>query len=100
MSYKKGQWLAICDRCGFEFLSGQMKKTWDGLYVDSSCFETRHPQDFVKGVKESSIPYSRPEPSEDAESNPYDYFVSGYMENPIVNNVYTNYITLTGVEYP
>lgn len=63
MPWKRGQWWAVCDVCGFEFLSGKLKKRWDGLMVDDACFETRHPQEFVRSVKESTIPWSRPEPT-------------------------------------
>lgn len=60
--YKKGQWSAICDRCGFEFKSSKLLKTWDGLMVDKACFEVRHPQDFIRGVKDQqAVPWSRPE---------------------------------------
>jgi hypothetical protein len=55
-------WLAICDRCGFEFKSYQMRKTWDGLYVDEKCFEVRHPQDFVRGIPDKQfVPWTRPQ---------------------------------------
>lgn len=39
-------------------------RTWDGLYVCAEDFETRHPQDFVRGRKDNqSVPNPRPEPS-------------------------------------
>ena len=100
MSYKKGNWLAICDRCGLRFKSDQMKQTWDGLMVDASCWEPRQPQTFVKGVREFPAPYARPKPVEELQNNPYDYFYSGYFENPLVARVPTNYITRDGVELP
>lgn len=58
---RKG-WKAICDRCGFEFYSFELKKEWQGLMTCSSCWEPRHPQDFVRAVKdEQAVPWSRPE---------------------------------------
>lgn len=63
-----GQYNAVCDRCGFEFLSGKIKREWTGLRVchgpgTNDCFEARHPQDFVKGRKDKqTVPWSRPEP--------------------------------------
>lgn len=37
-----------------------MRKRWDGAFVDDKCFEMRHPQDYVRGVKDNpSIPISR-----------------------------------------
>ena len=70
--YKKGQWSAICDRCGFEFKSSQLKKTWDGLMVCKNDYEVRHPQDFIRGVAEhQAVPWSRPETSDlDLNGNP------------------------------
>jgi len=62
--YKKGCWNAICDVCGFEFKSDKLKERWDGLMVCREDWETRHPQDFVRPVKESVIPWSRPEPAD------------------------------------
>lgn len=63
-TFKKGQWNAICDVCGFQFKSGQMKKRWDGLYTCQKDWEPRHPMDFMKSrpTKERPIPWSRPEP--------------------------------------
>ncbi len=68
--YVKGQWNAICDRCGFEYKSGQIKREWTGLRVctgggTNDCFEHRHPQDFVKGKRDRQAPpWVRPEPAE------------------------------------
>ncbi len=61
-SFKKGTWKAVCDRCGFDYHADQLKKTWDNFYVCKECWEPRHPQDFVKGVKDDpSVPWTRPE---------------------------------------
>lgn len=61
-SYEKGAHKAICDRCGFLFKSSQMRKTWDGLYVDEACWEPRHPSDFQKGIKDDpSVEWTRTE---------------------------------------
>jgi len=60
--YKKGDWSAVCDRCGFEFKSSQLKKTWDGLWVCHNDFEIRHPQDFIRGIPDKqTVPWVRPE---------------------------------------
>lgn len=45
-----GSWRVVCDVCGLQFPSTSMQTRWDGLIVDSKCFEYRHPQDFVRGV--------------------------------------------------
>ena len=58
--FEKGSWDAICDRCGFEFKSSLMRKTWEGLWVDEKCFETRQPQDFVRGIPDpQATPWNR-----------------------------------------
>lgn len=60
-----GNWKAICDRCGFEFASDQLRKDWQGLMVCRKDYETRHPQDFVRGVPDNPTPpWTRPEPEE------------------------------------
>lgn len=66
-----GSWLVLCDRCGFRRKAPQdVVRTWDGLIVcaphtGKECFETRHPQEFVRPVKDNpSVPYTRPEPAD------------------------------------
>lgn len=63
--YKKGQWNAICDSCGFEFKSSELKKRWDGLMVCSDDFEHDHPQKYLRVHEDSSsVPWVRTEPPE------------------------------------
>lgn len=58
-------WKAICDVCGFEFQSDELKHRWDGLMVCHKDYETRHPQDFIKVRPERGAPpWTRPEPAE------------------------------------
>ena len=59
--WKRGEWNAICDRCGFQYKSGDLRREWDGLMVCRSCWEPRHPQDFIKAIPEKVIPWSRPD---------------------------------------
>jgi len=60
---KRADWNAFCDRCGEKRKASNLKKTWDGYYVcPESCWETRQPQDFLRGVKDDqSVPWTRPE---------------------------------------
>lgn len=61
-----GTWKAICDVCGFEYNSDELKKRWDGLMVCNQDWELRHPQDFVRGVPDDPTPpWTRPEPPDD-----------------------------------
>lgn len=60
--YVMGDWKAVCDRCGADFLASQLKKEWTGLMCCSRCWEPRHPQDFVRGVKDMQAPpWTRPD---------------------------------------
>lgn len=63
MKYVPGDFYRICARCGFRLRASQTRRTWDGLYVCVPDFETRHPQDFVRGRKDQqAVPDPRPEP--------------------------------------
>jgi hypothetical protein len=61
-SYSPGDWKAACFRCGGTRKASEMRKQWQGFYVCATCWEPRHPQDFVKGVPDDpSVPWSQPE---------------------------------------
>lgn len=61
--YVAGDFWRICDRCGFKKRASQTFRTWEGLYVCAEDYETRHPQDFVKGRRDNqNVPNPRPEP--------------------------------------
>lgn len=59
---KLGTWNAYCDVCAGKFKADQLKKRWDGFMVCDKDWETRHPQDFLRGVEETSnkLPWTRP----------------------------------------
>lgn len=57
-----GMWNAICDRCGRKFKNVDLKEEWNGLIVCRTCYEPRHPQDFLKGVPDDpSVAWTRSE---------------------------------------
>lgn len=62
-TYKAGQWRAECDRCGFAYYSGQLRREWTGLMTctgpgTADCWEERHPQDFVRARPDrQSVPW-------------------------------------------
>lgn len=57
-----GNWNAICDQCGRKFKASMLKKRWDGLMVCHEDWETRHPQEFVRGRKDTGhVPWTRPD---------------------------------------
>ena len=61
-TYKHSEWNAICDYCGEEFKSSQLKKDWQGYYACKLDWNPRQPQDFLKGVKDDpSVEWTRPE---------------------------------------
>ena len=63
--YVRGDWKAICDVCGRQFLASELKKRWDGLMVCNTDWEPRHPQDFVRArIDHQAVPFSRPEPAD------------------------------------
>lgn len=52
---------AQCDTCGRIFKMADLRKMWNGFWVDEDCFEVRHPQDFVRAVRDDpSLPVARP----------------------------------------
>ena len=63
--YDRGNWKAVCESCGRIVKASQLQKRWDGYMVDERCFETRQPQDFVRGVADyQAPPFTRPEQSD------------------------------------
>ena len=58
-----GTWKVVCDVCGFQFASSDVKKRWDGLMVCHEDWELDHPQKFVRVRPETAIPaFVRAEP--------------------------------------
>jgi hypothetical protein len=63
VTYVPGDHWKICEVCGFKYRASQTSRRWDGLFVCSEDFETRHPQDFVRGrLDHQNVPNPRPEP--------------------------------------
>lgn len=59
--YEEGSWDAACDQCGLAFKFTQLRKRWDGAYVDDRCWEPRHPQEMVRAIRDNpSVPVARP----------------------------------------
>lgn len=50
--YRRGQHKLVDDRTGFTIYSGDARKEWNGRIVHKDEYESRHPQDFVRGVAE------------------------------------------------
>ncbi len=64
--YQAGNHWFTCDVCGFDFRAGEGKKRWDNKWVCEKDWETRQPQDFVRGRKDKIFPDDpvRPQPTD------------------------------------
>lgn len=62
MVYIPGDHWKICDRCGFKRRKSETRKEWTGLIVcTDTCWEKKHPQLSVKGVRDGmSVKNARP----------------------------------------
>lgn len=62
MSHRRRLANAIDPASGFKVPLENLVRQWDGEYVDRRFVDPRHPQDFVRGVRDDqSLPYARPE---------------------------------------
>ena len=52
--YIAGDHWNTCQRCGQDIRLSASRKEWTGLIVCKSCWEPRHPQDFVRGRAEDT----------------------------------------------
>lgn len=61
--FKLGDWNVMCDRCGMKRRASQCRLNWQNLLVCSdTCWEPRHPQDFVRAIPDDqSVPIARPD---------------------------------------
>lgn len=52
----------ICDVCGFQYKSNELKKRWDGYMVCEADWEPRNILDFYVPANDShKLPYTRPD---------------------------------------
>lgn len=59
--YKPGSFYRICDRTGFKVRAEDTREEWNGSIVSKLVYETRHPQDMVRGRTDSqTVPKARP----------------------------------------
>lgn len=62
--YIPGENNLTCDVCSRKIKSHEARMRWDGFLVCVDCFETRHPQDFVKAQRDKiTVPIVRPIPT-------------------------------------
>jgi hypothetical protein len=55
----------ICDRSGFRVKAGKLLEEWTGLAVKPEFYDSRHPQEFVRGRAERVVEQLSPEPEEE-----------------------------------
>lgn len=59
--WHEGDWWVIDDVTGLKVRASDTAEQWDGQLVRKKYFEERHPQDFVRGIKDDMMaPFSRP----------------------------------------
>lgn len=54
-----------CQQSGFKVKPGELVQQWDGAWVRADFIDKRHPQEFVRGLRERTLP---PAPSESVDS--------------------------------
>ena len=60
-----GDFNAACYQCGRKRKASELKKHWQGYWVCPEHWEPRHPQDFVKAVKDDiTPPFQQPQEDE------------------------------------
>lgn len=56
---RPGDWLYNCQRCGFTIYGSEVRREWTGLRVCSKCWDPRHPQDFLRGIRDDqAVPFA------------------------------------------
>ena len=65
--YKIGDYWVECQRCGKAVRQHNIRKEWSGDIVCRECWEIRHPQDFVRGIRDTITPQGiyRPESTDE-----------------------------------
>jgi len=58
-----GNYLVICDLCGFTKRIRETRKTWEGLLVCyPECWDRKHPQETIESKRDKmSVPIARPD---------------------------------------
>ena len=88
-----GKWNVICQRCGVKYKNDEVEREWTGLLVCKvKCFDTRHPQDFVRSKPDdTSVPYTSPPPTDIDVDVTYDT-TTGVQDHTIPSGTFDNAI--------
>lgn len=86
-----GSWNVTCMRCGVKRKNYDIAKEWTGLLVcRDKCLDFRHPQDFVRAVKDDqSVPFTSPPPTDASAAPTYDT-TTGVQEHTIPTGTFDN----------
>lgn len=96
--YKGGDWNSECDVCGQKYKYSKLRRRWDGVLVCPKDWEPRHPQDFVKGVKDNqSVPETRAEPPDSFV--PINFTLSPQLQDPSGDKVAISDVVTKVVSY-
>lgn len=71
--YVAGRHWLTCDVCGFVIDSREARERWDGAVVCPEDWESRHPQDFVRGREDEQYAGWPQRPDDDGYSVAPDY---------------------------
>ena len=83
--YLSGEFNLTCDRCSKKIKAHQAKHEWTGFIVCGDCYETRHPQDFVRARQDKiSVPFTRPRPVDVFTGVTY---ITTYVEEDYIQDV-------------
>ena len=59
--WRSGDWNYVCQRCGFVIYGSEARREWTGLNVCDKCYDPRHPQDYVRGMRDDqTVPFANP----------------------------------------
>lgn len=65
--YQRNNHWCVCEICGFDYRTDDMKTTWDGKNVCAKDWESRHPQEIIRTKADTTAPVGiatgEPEPT-------------------------------------
>lgn len=98
--YQPGKWNAICDICGFQYMSDELflgtAPGQQGLRVCRKDFDKANPQDFIRPVVETSNPeWTRPDQDSTVESGTLSSSVPVFWINNLAQPIpWTNFMVV------
>jgi hypothetical protein len=78
---KIGDHNAWCMRCGRKFKASELQKEWTGFLVCQDDLDLRHPQDLIRGVRETPPPKDQSPRNDGPSTLIPSTFTSGITDN-------------------